>query len=176
MIMSNFIHRCLLCDCFFAIGREIVDAGLPPPSVIQLELSPFNQHTEVAAWAASNDCLLSCAAWSKLSSTNGPTQGWDILGSIANARGMTKQQVLIRWAIQRGYMCVPRSSSQYKVERQAIAENSWTVTEPFVLTDKEMAILDGLDEQISAGQLGVKDGWEESDILSNKWDPTTAMV
>ncbi|KAL7563340.1 hypothetical protein ACA910_014185 [Epithemia clementina (nom. ined.)] len=164
--------------CHFGVTplQELVDAGLPAPSVIQLELSPFNQHADVAAWAAAHDSLLSCAAWSKLSSNDGPIQGWDILGSIAKERGMTKQQVLIRWAIQRGYLCVPRSSSQYKIERQAIQENSWDATKDFVLSDKEMTILNGLDEKIPAGQLGVKDGWEESDIVDRKWDPTTAIV
>ena len=153
-----------------------MDAGLPAPSVIQLELSPFNQHADVAAWATAHDSLLSCAAWSKLSSTDGPIQGWDVLGKIAKDRNMTKQQVLIRWAIQRGFLCVPRSSSQYKVERQAIQENSWVSTQDFVLSEKEMIILNGLDEQIPAGQLGVKDGWEEKDVVDNRWDPTTVIV
>jgi 2,5-diketo-D-gluconate reductase A len=160
--------------CHFGVSRlqELVDAGLPPPTVIQLILSPFNQHRDVATWARTHGSILSCSAWSKLSSVQGPEQGWTILGKIAENKGMTKQQVLIRWAIQRGYLCVPRSSSKYKIERQAIVENSWDATKDFILSDEEMSILDGLDERLPAGRLGIIDGWESSDITSETWDPT----
>jgi diketogulonate reductase-like aldo/keto reductase len=46
---------------------EITSAGLPPPSVNQLELSPFNQHKDVAQWAKEHDTVVSCGAYSKLS-------------------------------------------------------------------------------------------------------------
>lgn len=174
--LLSFFLFVLFFLCFFH-HRELVDAGFPAPSVIQLELSPFHQHKDVAHWAMIHDSLLSCAAWSKLSSSNGPIQGWDILGSIAQQQqNRTKQQVLIRWAIQRGYLCVPRSNSQYKIERQAIMENSWMAIQDFILSGKDMTILNNLDEQIPAGRLGVKDGWDEKDIVDNQWDPTTAVV
>jgi 2,5-diketo-D-gluconate reductase A len=153
--------------------QEIINAGFPAPAVIQLVLSPFSQHADIAQWAATQGSVLSCAAWSKLSSVQGPVEGWTALGKVADARGMTKQQVLIRWAVQRGYLCVPRSSSKYKVEQQAIAENSWQATAPYILSDQDMETLNHLDIQIPAGQLGVLDGWEESDIgVDTKWDPT----
>jgi 2,5-diketo-D-gluconate reductase A len=152
--------------------QEIVNAGLPAPAVIQLVLSPFNQHADVAKWAATHGSVLSCAAWSKLSSVEGPTEGWAAVGKIADARGMTKQQVLVRWAVQRGYLCVPRSGSKSKVEQQTIAENSWQGTAPYILSDQDMETLNNLDTHIPAGQLGVLDGWEPSDIVDAKWDPT----
>jgi len=70
--------------------EEIVKAGLPPPSVIQLELSPFNQHKDVIAWGKEHGCIISCAAWSKLSSIDGPQDEWAILASIAKKYDMTK--------------------------------------------------------------------------------------
>jgi 2,5-diketo-D-gluconate reductase A len=152
--------------------NEIINAGLPAPAVIQLVLSPFNQHKDVAKWAAKHGSVLSCAAWSKLSSVEGPIEGWATVGTIAKARGMTKQQVLVRWAVQRGYLCVPRSGSKAKVEKQAIAENSWQGTASYILSDEDMATLNSLDTKIPAGQLGVLDGWEPSDIVDAKWDPT----
>eukprot|EP00527_Entomoneis_sp_CCMP2396_P005051 CAMPEP_0198147092 /NCGR_PEP_ID=MMETSP1443-20131203/33198_1 /TAXON_ID=186043 /ORGANISM="Entomoneis sp., Strain CCMP2396" /LENGTH=387 /DNA_ID=CAMNT_0043811247 /DNA_START=76 /DNA_END=1239 /DNA_ORIENTATION=+ len=165
--------------CHFGVKplQELVDAGLPPPSVIQLELSPFNLHKDVSEWATSQNSLLSCAAWSRLSSKDGPTQAWDTLAKeVAQPCKMTKQQVLIRWAVQQGYLCVPRSNSQYKAERQAILENSWGATKDFVLTDKEMQLLNSLNEQTPAGQLSIVDGWDLSDIVDPTWDPTTAIV
>jgi 2,5-diketo-D-gluconate reductase A len=153
--------------------QELVDTyDLPAPDLIQLELSPFHAHADIAAWARAHDCTLGCAAWSKLSSVEGPRDGWVTLGNIATAHACTKQQILIRWAVQKGYTCVPRSSSQYKVERQAIRENSWWATREILLSDAEMKILDSLDEQIPVGRLRVLDGWTEADIVDERWDPT----
>jgi 2,5-diketo-D-gluconate reductase A len=153
--------------------QELVDThNLPAPDLIQLELSPFHAHADIVAWARTHDCTLGCAAWSKLSSVDGPRDGWETLGKIATAHACTKQQILIRWAVQKGCTCVPRSNSQYKVERQAIRENSWLATREIILSDAEMKILDSLDEQIPAGRLRVLDGWTEADIVDARWDPT----
>ena len=154
--------------------QEIVEAGFPAPAVIQLILSPFNQHKDVAAWAAEYGSVLQCSAWSALSS-KGPEQGWAVVADLAKKRGMTKAQVLVRWAVQKGFLCVPRSSSKFKIERQAIAENSWNGTSSFLLSQAKMDILDGLDEQIPAGRLGIVDGWDKSAIVNDQWDPTTAV-
>ena len=94
------------------------------------------------------------------------------MAAVTQARGVTKQQVLIVWALQCGYLCVPRSSAQYKVERAAIRENAWTSVRDLMLTPEEMDLLNSLDEQYPAGKLGVTDGWEVSDIVDDKWDPT----
>lgn len=73
---------------------EIVAAGMPAPSVIQLQLSPFNQHRDVVKWAVAHNSILSCAAWSKLSSVDGPVAGWTILADIAKAHSATKVDTL----------------------------------------------------------------------------------
>ena len=152
--------------------QELVDYDLPAPDLIQLELSPFNVHRDIVEWGNAHGATLGCAAWSKLSSVDGPREGWEKVGKIATAHSCTKQQILIRWAIQKGFVCTPRSSSKYKVERQAIRENSWTETQEIVLNDAEMILLDSLDEKIPAGRLRVLDGWSEMDILDDGWDPT----
>ena len=102
---------------------------------------------------------------------------------------MTKAQVLVRWSLQKGYICVPRSGSAYKIERVAIAENSYggavvikqgklsmatdaDKLESATLTSDEMAILDGLDIQYKAGKLGRRDGWSDADVTGADWDPT----
>ena len=135
-------------------------------------LSPFNQHRDVVTWAQSHGSVLSCSAWSKLSSGEGPQQGWSVVAELAKNRGMTKAQVLVRWAVQKGYLCVPRSGSKFKTEQAAIQENSWDGTRGFILSPEEMEILDQLDQQLPAGRLGVLDGWEMTDIKDTRWDPT----
>jgi diketogulonate reductase-like aldo/keto reductase len=164
--------------------EELVDVGLPAPAVNQLVLSPFNQHKDVVEWinrnndkssATQQQTILSCNAWSKLSSAQGPQDGWAIVAEIGKNKGMTKAQVLVRWAFQKGYLCVPRSGSKSKIERIAIQENSYNGVRDFLLTEKEMITLDGLEEKLPAGRLGIIDGWSESDILSETWDPTLAI-
>jgi hypothetical protein len=85
-------------------------------------------------------------------------------------------QILVRWALQCNYVCVPRSGSATKVERQAIAENSFRGVHDFVLDRDEMMLLDTLDVNLPAGQLAVLDGYTAADILSRTWDPTTAIL
>lgn len=155
--------------------QEILDADLDLPAVNQLELSPFNQHQDVVEWCNKNGVAISCCAWSKLSSTADLTEGWDTLAKLSLQKGMTKAQVMVRWAIQKGYACVPRSASASKVERVAIAENSYggVNSKPsFVLTPEEMQILDRLDVSFPAGKLGRRDGWVDSDVTGTDWDPT----
>jgi 2,5-diketo-D-gluconate reductase A len=163
--------------CNFGVQplQELVDANMPPPAMVQLVLSPFNQHKDVIQWAKDHDSVIGCNAWSKLSSVDGPQDGWAVLADIAKAKSMTKAQVLVRWALQHDYVSVPRSACKSKIERLAIQENSYNGIKGFVLTDAEMRTLDSLDEQLPAGRLGIIDGWTEADIVDRKWDPTLVV-
>ena len=38
-----------------------------------------------------------------------------------------------------------------------------------------MAVLDSLDVNLKAGHLGRRDGWEDSDVSSDEWDPTAVI-
>jgi len=179
--------------CNFGIGplKDIVAAGLPLPVVNQLELSPFNEHREVVEWCDRNGVAVSCAAWSKLSGARGPTKQWEVLSQLADKKGVTKSQLLVRWSLQKGYICVPRSGPGSEIERLAVAENSYgggTVIKDgklsmidvsgetsTMLAPEEMAILDGLDVNYKAGKLGRTDGWNDADVTGVDWDPTEAI-
>jgi len=183
--------------CNYGIGpleevRDLVGSGNVDdlPALNQLELSPFNAHIDVVRYCDSRGISIGCSAWSKLSGVDGPGEGWAVLSDLAKSKGMTKAQLLVRWSLQKGYVCVPRSGSSSKVERVAIAENSYggvnpaatatdesdnsdaTSSRSFVLTDGEMKLLDGLDVGYKAGKLGRRDGWEDGDVVGSDWDPT----
>lgn len=155
---------------------EIQDCGFELPSINQLELSPFNTHSDVVSFCKENSIAVSCAAWSKLSGIDGPTDQWAILSDIAKKKSMTKAQVLVRWSLQKGYACVPRSGCGSKIERIAIAENSYggvnIPNRENILTDEEMNIIDSLNIKYKAGKLGRRDGWGDGDVESIEWDPT----
>ena len=156
------------------------------PAINQLELSPFNTHRDVVQFCDKYGIAVGCAAWSKLSGVDGPSDQWAVLSEVAKARGMTKAQLLVRWSLQKGFVCVPRSGSSTKIERLAIAENSYGGVNPqphqieidsdmspsFVLTNEHMKLLDDLDVGYKAGKLGRRDGWDDIDVLGPNWDPT----
>jgi len=158
----------------------VVDHSENLPALNQLELSPFNAHSDVVRYCDANGIAVGCAAWSKLSGVDGPSEGWAALADLAKVKGTTKAQILVRWALQKGYVCVPRSGCTSKVERLAIAENSYggvnpTGTPSFVLSDDDMRILDGLDIGYKAGKLGRRDGWDDGDVAGPEWDPTEVV-
>jgi methylglyoxal/glyoxal reductase len=72
------------------------------------------------------------------------------LVAIALWHGKSAAQVLIRWALQKGFIVLPKSSRP-----QRIAAN--TEVFDFDLTGKDMAALDALDQGLVTG-----------------WDPTNA--
>lgn len=159
--------------------QEIEKAGLPLPAVNQLELSPFNTHTDVVQYCNDHGIAMGCAAWSRLSSADGPVEQWDVLSKLAQQKQLTKAQILVRWALQKGYLCVPRSASTSKLERLAIAENSYGGVHSKSsdkLNKAEMDLLDGLNVNYPAGKLGRKDGWQDSDVIGPDWDPTNILV
>ena len=145
------------------------------PAVNQIELSPFNAHKDIVRWCDKHGVAVGCSAWSKLSGADGPADGWATLSELATRKGMTKAQLLVRWSLQKGYVCVPRSGSKSTAQKLAIAENSYggaSRLESFALDEEEMRILDALDVGYRAGRLGTKDGWEEKDVTGPEWDPT----
>lgn len=173
---SGFVKSVGVCNYSILKLREIERAGLELPSMNQLELSPFNAHSDVVEYCGKNGIAVSCAAWSKLSGVDGPSDQWAVLSDLAKAKDVTKAQVLVRWALQKGYVCAPRSGTGSKLERIAIAENSYggvnPTEKPFQLSAEDMKILDGLDVGYRAGKLGRRDGWTDSDVTGPEWDPT----
>lgn len=164
--------------CNYGLGplQELERSGLPPPSVDQLELSPFQTHCNVVDYCNDHGIAVACSAWSRLSSADGPIEQWDQLSRIATQQQWTKAQVLVRWALQNGYICVPRSASASKLERMAIAENSYGgVQSSHRLTPEELQLLDSLNINYKAGRLNRKDGWMDADVTGAYWDPTDTV-
>lgn len=185
---GGFVKSVGVCNYGIEALKELKEYGFDLPRVNQIELSPFNTHSDVVSWCNSNNVAIACGAWSKLSGTDGPQDQWAALSEIAKKKQMTKAQVLVRWSLQKGYICVPRSGSISKLERFAIGENSYggvnrSSSSPkvekeggnnnsYILTDEEMAIIDSLNIDYKAGKLERRDGWGDNDVEGPEWDPT----
>ncbi len=127
---------------------ELLAVADVPPAVNQIELSPYD-------WASRGDVLGLCAehgiaveAYSPL--TKGRKLSDPPLVAIARRYGRSTAQVLIRWALQKGMIVLPKSTNAAR-----IAENADVFD--FHLTGEDMAALDALDENLVTG-----------------WDPTQA--
>jgi 2,5-diketo-D-gluconate reductase A len=112
------------------------------PAVNQIELQPYFQNREVAAYCADHD--IAVEAWSPIA--QGAVLKDPIIGTIAEATGKTPAQVVLRWHIQKGYIIFPKSSSPERIRENINIFD-------FELTSEQMSEIDGLD-QGAAGRTG----------------------
>lgn len=125
--VSNFMIRHL---------QELMDHASTPPAVNQIELHPWCQQRDVVAWCAANN--IAVVAYSPL--TKGIKLGDPGLAAVARDAGRTPAQVLLRWALQKGFVTIPKSA-----KRERILENAAIFD--FVLEPAQMATLDGFNEE-----------------------------
>ncbi|HEY7015258.1 MAG TPA: aldo/keto reductase, partial [Streptosporangiaceae bacterium] len=114
----------------------LVEATGVTPALDQIELSPALPRRETVAYL--NGAGVVTQAWTPL----GP--GRQVLGSaevaaIADARGLTPAQVILRWEVQQGIVTIPKSAD---AERQRANLDIFG----FTLDDAEMASLATLDQ------------------------------
>lgn len=118
------------------------------PAVNQIELSPWS-------WRSRRDVVELCRAQGIALEAYSPlTKGRRLddptLRSVAERVGRTPAQVLIRWALQRDLIVIPKSTNRGRIRENADVFD-------FELPAAEMERLEALDEGLVTG-----------------WDPTTA--
>jgi len=114
--------------------EEIKKAGLPTPSVNQLELHPYCQQRSIAEYCNKEGIVVQ--AYSPLVRGN---VGEDAIQEIAAAKDVTPFQVLVRWSLQKGFVPLPKSERPERITSNADVYN-------FELSAEEMARIDALDK------------------------------
>jgi len=114
---------------------NIIDLSYFTPAVNQIELHPLLNQSELRAVNA--EFGIATEAYGPLGIGNLLDNAK--IGSVAEERGKTPAQVLIRWSIQLGNVVIPRSSSPERIRSNLDVFD-------FELTDDEMATLNGLDD------------------------------
>jgi len=137
--VSNFMARHL---------EEIVEHGAVVPAVNQIELSPYNYRTRLETIDRCRELGIVVEAYSPL--TKGRKLADPVLAEVGSAFGKTPAQVLIRWALDKDFVVLPKS-----VNPTRIAENHDVFD--FTLGEADIDRLDALDEGLTTG-----------------WDPTNA--
>ena len=113
------------------------------PAVNQIEVHPYFAQREVQALGAEHGILTQ--AWSPIGGITFYRDGQHtstlqdpVIGGIAQARGKTPAQVMLRWHLQQGRSVIPKSTKP-----QRIAENIDVFD--FELSAEELAAIDALD-------------------------------
>lgn len=126
--------------------KELMSDSSVVPAVNQVELSPFLTQPELVRFCAEQG--IGVAAYSPL--TKGLKLSHPVIVRIAGQHRKTPAQVMIRWALQRDFIVIPKSSNPARIEENAAVFD-------FELSPSEMATLAGLNEN-----------------LRTSWDPTDA--
>jgi diketogulonate reductase-like aldo/keto reductase len=120
----------------FSVGEldELLAVAASPPVVNQVQFSPFAYRRALLEACEEHDIALE--AYSPLGT--GRHLSDERVRQIADRAGRTAAQVLLRWAVQRDLIVIPKST-----HRERIEENSRIFD--FTLSDEDMAALDALD-------------------------------
>jgi len=122
-----------VCNYNISHIEEIKSAGLPLPEANQIEIHPWCQKTELASYLKQNN--ISIIAYSSLV----PLSNWrakegedsskstqmiadgekssSIFKVMANKYGVTEAQILLKWAVQKGFHIIPKSTNPTRIEQ-----------------------------------------------------------
>lgn len=118
------------------------------PSVNQIEVHPFLQENDLVNYCKKEGIALQ--AYSPL--TRGEKLGHPTLNSIADKNRKTPAQILLRWCIQKGYICIPKSSRSSRIVENASIFD-------FNLPAEDIDILDGLEDGFRTGRPKILEPW-----------------
>ncbi len=126
--------------------EELLAHANEPPSVNQIEVSPFHQQREVRALCARHGIVVE--AYSPL--TKGARLAHPAILRLAASAGCTPSQVLLRLGLERGLVVLPKSTHPDR-----LAENLAVLG--CALGPDDLAVLDTLDE-------GLATGWDPREV------------
>jgi diketogulonate reductase-like aldo/keto reductase len=118
-----------------------LDGADVPPTVDQVECSPFQFRAALLAACEASGVVLE--AYSPL--TRGHDLANPVIGRIAQRHGRTPAQVLLRWAVQRDVVVIPKSLREERIRANAQIFD-------FELSVMDMGALDALDETGGTGE------------------------
>jgi len=113
---------------------ELLAVADTPPAVDQVQFSPFEFRRRLLEACEERGVVIE--AYSPLGT--GRHLGDEAVAEIAERLGRTPAQVLIRWALQRNLVVLPKSTHETRIE-----ENGQVFD--FTLSDADIAALDALD-------------------------------
>jgi len=128
--------------------EELLQKAHVVPAINQIEMSPYNYLQRKETLDLCDSAGIVIEAYSPL--TKGKKLKDSRLVETAVKYGKTTAQLLIRWALEKHYVVLPKS-----VNKDRIIENADVFD--FTISEEDLAIMDGFNEDLATG-----------------WDPTHA--
>jgi len=111
-------------------------ARIWPPAVNQIELHPYNPQTELVEYCKVHGIVIE--AYASLGGQDVGKKRWNELGGklldrievldIAKKHGKNPAQILLKWAIQQGYIVIPKSTNiDHLRENLEIVDKTWAL-------------------------------------------------
>jgi diketogulonate reductase-like aldo/keto reductase len=130
--------------------KELLAGSPVVPAVNQFELSPFNTCTKLVDFCKQHGIMVE--SYSPLA--RGQKLSDPRVAELAHRYGKTPAQILIRWAIDKGYVVIPKSVHQARISENASIFD-------FALSAQDLQALDGLNENLHT----INPGW-----MASEWD------
>ncbi len=128
--------------------EQVIGVANTPPTVNQIQFSPFEYRRELLEACASHNVAVE--AYSPLGTgrhLNDPA-----VAQVAERAGRTPAQVLIRWCLQRDTIVLPKSTHQDRIQANLEVYD-------FTLSGEDMALLDDLDQSHGTDQARERKWW-----------------
>ncbi|KAG6118348.1 hypothetical protein E4U13_000258 [Claviceps humidiphila] len=109
-------------------------AKIWPPHVNQIELHPWCQQKEIVQYCRDNNIVV--AAYSPLAC--GAHLSDSALTAVADKYKKSAAQILVRYALQKGWVPLPKSGNEERIKQNADVFD-------FALSEEDMKTMDGLD-------------------------------
>ena len=116
------------------------------PAANQIELHPNNPSPKLVAYNTEKG--IHSTGYSCLGSTNSPLYKNEQLKKIADSKGLTVQQILLLWGLQKGWSVIPKSVNKERIEKNFELNGH-------ELTAEEMQQIDSMPERFKV----CGDGW-----------------
>jgi len=135
-------------------------ARIWPPSVNQIELHPYHQQIELVEYCRKHGITIQ--AYASLGGQDSGKKTFNALGgkllersevkSIARKHDKTEAQILLRWAIQNRFSCIPKSTSRKHMELnlESVIDSHW---KSGGLDDTDMEVLNRLNVEDERSRL-----------------------
>lgn len=123
LVRDGLVDRIGLSNFPVALIREVLACAEIRPSVLQVELHPYLQQPCLLKFCESQGILVT--AFSPLGSGSYSELGMDrgdrvleeeVFARIGKKVGKSPAQVMLRWGLQRGYVVIPKTSREERLE------------------------------------------------------------
>lgn len=156
LVRAGLTKHIGVCNMGTAGLRDLISYAEITPAVLQVELHPFNQQAQLLRFASERGVAVT--GFSPLGSSSYVELGMakpedsalthPTIADIAAAHGASSAQVVLRWAVQRGYSVLPKSRSPSRLRENLDLGN-------LELSAEEMEAIRGLDQRRRFNDPGV---------------------